>query len=160
MSKKQVVRILPSGEMQFIDKPELAELKAQGPSSSRRASHVEPHNRLLRAAFHLLRRTFGERGAVAAFTRGWPCRWRVNMTLSGGDVFKGVYHNRQDAIDAEVLWLQDNKLGAPQPTYECPVCKKTGPREVFEAVLDEIHCPDCYCPYLKGPYEPTDPASP
>lgn len=106
-----VVWIGPNGNIHFIDNPRFSTLKNEGRFAKRRASHVEPANRVLRWLFHVLRRWFGEDGAVAAFTRGWPCAWRVNLTPSGGEILDGVYRNRQDAIDAEVQWLQTHKLG-------------------------------------------------
>ena len=106
-----VIRIDSNGNIYFIDKPEFSSLKNEGKFVTQRASHVEPANRVLRWLFHVLRRWFGENGAVAAFTRRWPCAWRVNLTPSGGGILDGVYRNRQDAIEAEVQWLQTHKLG-------------------------------------------------
>lgn len=113
--KKHVVRIGPNGEIQFIDKPELAGLKSEGAATKRRASHVEPCSRPLRWLFHLLRGVFGEAGAVAAFTRAWPVYWRINLTPSGGPVIDYRYLDRSLAIADEVAWLTAHRLGAPPP---------------------------------------------
>lgn len=69
-----------------------------------RASQVEPVHVGLRIVFHCIRRLFGERGRVAAWTRRWPCLWQANLYLSGGPVF-GPFKYRQDAIAAEIYWL-------------------------------------------------------
>lgn len=69
-----------------------------------RASQVEPVDGFLRVVFHTLRRLFGERGMIAAWTRRWPCLWQANLYLSGGPVF-GPFQYRQDAVAAEVYWL-------------------------------------------------------
>ncbi len=75
----------------------------------RRASHVEPLNWLLRIFFHFLRGNFGEEGKVASWTRNWNCVWRVNMIPSNGPIF-GAFDNRDDALEAEVNWLNTNYL--------------------------------------------------
>jgi hypothetical protein len=111
MPEQHVVRISPDGTVQFINKAALDRLKAAGPVVLRRASHVEPAAAPLRWLFHLLRGACGEAGAVAAFTRAWPCRWRVNLGPSGGPVLPARYRDRELAIDAEVAWLQANRLG-------------------------------------------------
>lgn len=75
-----------------------------GAQTITRASQVEPVNVSLRIVFHGIRRIFGERGCVAAWTRRWPCVWQANLWLSGGPVF-GPFKYRQDAIAAEIYWL-------------------------------------------------------
>lgn len=47
----------------------------------RRVSLILPVNPFLRALFILLRRTFGETGSVADWTRTWTCQWRVTSQL-------------------------------------------------------------------------------
>jgi hypothetical protein len=73
-----------------------------------RASHVEPVSRPLRAVFHGLRSLFGEKGAVASFTRLWPCLWQINLGPIGGPILDPTYRNRQAAIDTEVSYLNAN----------------------------------------------------
>lgn len=74
----------------------------------RRASHVEPVNRLLRLAFYGLRNLFGEKGWMAAFTRLWPCLWCVDLAPAGGPILPGRWRSRKEAIEAEVVWLNAN----------------------------------------------------
>jgi len=97
------------GTIRYLAKPEAEgfDLDAAD-TSTRRASNIEPCNRLLRVAFYLIRKTLGERGE--AFTRTWGCRWRVNLTLSGGPTF-GSYLDRAEAIEAEENWLLENNMG-------------------------------------------------
>ena len=70
-----------------------------------RASHVVPVNAILRLAFRVLRRTFGERGRVADWTRSWRCRWFAFM-VNGPRL--GPFDLRSDALDAERSWLREN----------------------------------------------------
>jgi hypothetical protein len=87
---------------------------------TRRASHVEPASRYERWAFNLLRTLFSDTSAVAAWTRTWKCLWRVNTSPVGGPIltvndvlgydyaaleYPMLWLNRQDAIDAEVKFL-------------------------------------------------------
>ena len=58
-----------------------------------------------RAAFRLLRRLFGDRGRVAAWTRTWPGPWLVQMSPTG-DVL-GPFANRDAAVRAEVRYLEE-----------------------------------------------------
>ena len=74
-----------------------------GPSVTRRYSSVEPDNAVLRLVFHTLRLLFGETGAVSDFTRGWSCLWRAS--IKGGPILTGRWHNRQEAIDAEIAYF-------------------------------------------------------
>lgn len=53
--------------------------KKLGPHTKHRASHVEPVNRIKRAAFHGLRRLFGEDGRVGNWTRHWLGPWQVRF---------------------------------------------------------------------------------
>lgn len=105
-----LVRILPNGDIQFIDKDELTPLKEIGSHSKTRASHVEPSRWMLRVLFHLLRYAFGESGAVSHFTRRWSCQWRVNLSRSKGPIENG-FTDRAKAIQWEIQWLEENHLG-------------------------------------------------
>ena len=96
----------------------------QGETITRRASHVEPVRLSLRLAFSLLRTLFPDTGAVAAWTRTWGCEWRINTKPVGGPVLTWAHvapskcaawmddlvfttHSRQEAIDAEIVFLND-----------------------------------------------------
>jgi hypothetical protein len=105
-----VISIRPDGNLVFLDNKVSSCFKDLGKVTTRRASHVEPNNALLRFVFHLLRTMspIGDIGILASFTRKWPCLWRVNTAPVGGPVLPGRWYNRQAAIDAEVIWLNEN----------------------------------------------------
>lgn len=84
--------------------------RSLGKSTRHRATHVEPDSLLLRLAFHVLRLFFGDKGRMSEFTRHWSCLWRVNITPIGGPILAPRWKNRQEAIDAEVEWLNENFL--------------------------------------------------
>jgi hypothetical protein len=107
----QKIRISPDGTFTALNTPVVAKISEKlGRPVLRRASHVEPVNRVLRTAFHWIRRIAGEKGAVASFTRVWPCMWRANLAPSNGPIF-GPFKVRKEAIDAEIKWLQENDFG-------------------------------------------------
>lgn len=101
------ITITADGRVRFLNNEVTAAL-ATPSTLVRRASHVEPHGRIMRAAFHSLRFFFGEKGAMAEFTRLWPCRWRVNLAPAGGPILPGRWYNRKAAIQAEIVWLNKN----------------------------------------------------
>jgi hypothetical protein len=70
-----------------------------------RASHVEPSNFVFRTLFHFLRQIFGDKGRVSDWTRAWPVIWRVNTKPTAGVILPERWPNRQDAIDAEIEFL-------------------------------------------------------
>lgn len=102
---------------------------------TKRASHVEPATFWARRAFHLLRSVVSDKSRSAEWTRLWTCRWRVNTKPVGGPIltWRDVYtreqvasmarigsipvllglrdiatwQDRQDAIDAEVKFLNE-----------------------------------------------------
>lgn len=100
-----VISISPTGAVQYID-PAAGQL-VTGEATKRRASHVLPVGRIRRAAFILLRWCFGETGAVADWTRGWNCQWRVQI-VDGPTA--GPFDERQAAIDWEVDYIGRNIL--------------------------------------------------
>jgi hypothetical protein len=101
------ITITAEGSVRFLNNEVTAALTT--PSTIvRRASHVEPHGAIMRAAFHSLRFLFGEKGLVSDFTRLWPCRWRVNLAPAGGPILLQRWYNRKDAIKAEIVWLNRN----------------------------------------------------
>jgi hypothetical protein len=105
--KTMIVTMDESGTLTFLVDEDTQALLNEG-SVVQRASYVEPVSRTLRCVFHSLRSAFGDKGWAAAFTRRWPCLWRVNLSPVGKSILKGNYKNRQAAIDAEVLWLNEN----------------------------------------------------
>jgi hypothetical protein len=93
-----------------------------GTTITRRASHVEPDTLWLRWTFRILR-LFGGKNRIAEWTRGWRTTWRIDTSPVGGPVLRwkhtnnwrskvwpdkiAKYQNRQDAIDAEIVFLND-----------------------------------------------------
>lgn len=71
--------ISPDGLLSFIWDDSLAGMKTLGPTEIRRASHVEPD----------------ENG-----------QWWANLAPSGGPKL-GPFELRQQAIDAEIQWLEE-----------------------------------------------------
>lgn len=106
--REHIIGVDDKGRLQFIDNPELAFLRELGKTEVKRASHVEPDSIFLRPIFHILRYCFGETGSVASWTRNWKCNWRVDMRPSNGPILDGRWSNRQQALDAEVQWLNEN----------------------------------------------------
>jgi hypothetical protein len=78
---------------------------ALGDVRTRRASHVEPNSWLLRVLFHAIRRNCTDSCKRAAFTRMWPCLWRINTAPVGGPILCTLYRDRKQAIEAEVVFL-------------------------------------------------------
>lgn len=101
------ITITEDGTVRFLVNELTAPLVAEG-AVIRRASHVEPDGYIARVVFHFLRRMFGEKGAVAEFTRHWPVEWRVNLAPIGGPILPGRYLNRSEAIAVEIEHLNQN----------------------------------------------------
>jgi hypothetical protein len=83
-------------------------------SLPRRASHVYPENVWLRILFFWIRTHVSDESVWAAFTRKWPCLWRVDMYPVGGGILPTRYTNRLTAIDAEVEALNNLFIGENQ----------------------------------------------
>ena len=98
-----VIAIRSDGDSKFLQSlvvnPQVVE------QSTKRVSHVLPVNPILRVVFRWLRDRFGEKGRIAGFTRRWPCLWQADMSPTGANDILGPYRNRQDAINAEIAWL-------------------------------------------------------
>jgi hypothetical protein len=101
-----ILTIDHSGRVDYIAGHGL-DLGDQGQTTKQRASHVEPTSWPLRLLFHAIRQFVRDDSAAAGWTRGWPCTWRVRVL--GGPCW-GTYRNRQQAIAAEVAWLESNRL--------------------------------------------------
>lgn len=107
---KVVLTFNENGTIRFIDKPAVSGVLSHfGIKERLRASRIEPVNRLLRWLFYLIRDRSTDNSALAAFTRRWPCKWQVDLSLSGGPVL-GPYRSRADALSAEVQWLEEHVL--------------------------------------------------
>lgn len=108
MPNEYQITIGTDGQLEYVNKPELAEAFAtSGTATLKRASHVTPVNWILRLAFRALRAHTNDDSPWAAFTRAWPCRWQV--AIIDGPTF-GPFRQRSAAIDAEVRWLNSNRL--------------------------------------------------
>ena len=77
----------------------------------RRASHVVPDNFWLRLAFQTIRACVSDTSRLAAWTRTWRCLWRVHVVADGLDVNLGRYRDRNQAIEAEIGFLNQFFLG-------------------------------------------------
>jgi hypothetical protein len=103
----------PARPIQFVNDARLAGLLKHGPAQVHRGSYILPISRPKRWAFRLFRRLFGETGRVAAWTRSWRGPWRVDLGPSAGPVIQ-PFTNRQDAIDAEIVWLNQHLSEGPR----------------------------------------------
>lgn len=103
--KTVTVTIDENGDMLFLKNETSVIFLDLGEVKTRRASHVEPDNSTLRVVFHVLRFVFGETGIVSDFTRRWRCLWRVNTAPVGGPILTGRWRDRQEAIVAEIEFL-------------------------------------------------------
>jgi hypothetical protein len=119
------------GNLEYLKTDSCDVLLELGETVTRRASHVEPADLTHRIAFHLLRSVVNDKSRIAAWTRTWNCLWRVNTAPVGGPIltwehvagfptrclswwyiFDGhkqiaTWANRQDAIDAEIRFLNE-----------------------------------------------------
>ena len=77
---ENTITILPDGTLKFIWTDDLADLLTEGHAEIVRASHVEPVG----------------------------TEWEADMGPSGGPVLSG-FTRRQDAINAEVHWIKQNR---------------------------------------------------
>ena len=98
------VTIDENGDLVYLKTSEHDIFAELGEVVTRRASHVEPETLWLRVAFRFLR-MFGDQTRVAEWTRGWQCVWLVDTRPVGGPVLEGRWTNRQEAIDAEIVFL-------------------------------------------------------
>ncbi len=107
MSQPIDITVDQDGTVRFL-LVEGAEAFLDGNALVRRASHVQPVNPIIRWVFFSLRHYFGEKGWMASFTRLWPVLWEVNLSPIGGPILDKVYCNRDNAINAEVEWINAN----------------------------------------------------
>ncbi len=103
---EKIIITIEDGVTKFLVNEQTQDLVEDG--TVRRASHVEPVNIVLRRVFHALRGMFGEKGWMADFTRKWPCLWQINLEPIGGPVLADTFYKRQNAIDCEVDYLNEN----------------------------------------------------
>ena len=90
---KKIITVRVDGSMQFIYDDRLMGLMKHGKASIARVSHVEPGDP----------------------TKGQdPLRWFADMAPSGQPVVLGPFDERQQALAAEVEWINSNILTSPQ----------------------------------------------
>lgn len=80
------ITIQPNGTMTYIYSDDMLDLMEEGTSTTRRVSHVEPHT-----------------------SRSSGIRWTADMSPVGGPML-GPYRSREDALEAEVRWLEGKDL--------------------------------------------------
>ena len=81
--------------------------KIEGNAVTRRASNVLPFGITKQIAFKALRRVFGDKGRVSAWTRRW--RGPQIVEIIDGPTL-GPFHSRTEALVREVLWLENNRF--------------------------------------------------
>ncbi|MBN2006455.1 MAG: hypothetical protein JXA21_24095 [Anaerolineae bacterium] len=69
-----------------------------------RGGHVWPRPFFKQMTFRVLRRLFGNRGWIAAWTRTWRGPWIV-IRADNGQRLPGAFATHGDAVRAEVTWL-------------------------------------------------------
>lgn len=123
MSKPRIITVTfdENGDATYLASEGTDIFLELGETVTHRASHVEPATRGARLLFHFLR-LFGNKNRIAEWTRHWDCNWRVNTAPVGGPIltyadveprYRGTaigsriatWHNRQDAIDTEIAFL-------------------------------------------------------
>jgi hypothetical protein len=80
------ITIQPNGMMTYIYNDDMLDLMEEGTSTTRRVSHVEPDT-----------------------SRSNGIRWTADMSPVGGPML-GPYRSREDALEAEVRWLEGKDL--------------------------------------------------
>ena len=103
--KNEVTFIISEGRMTYLLTEAAPRLEG---AVVRRASHVEPVNAYLRLVFRAIRKLVSDDSRIAAWTRLWPCLWRVDIIPVGGGILPVHYSNRLAAIDAEVEALNNH----------------------------------------------------
>ena len=99
------VTINPDGNQVFLKGHGADVFSEVGESKVRRASHVLPDDPFLRLAFCAVRLLVSDTSGLAAWTRTWNCLWRVDTAPVGGPVLCCRWRDRQQAIEAEVRFL-------------------------------------------------------
>lgn len=92
----------------FLDTPITQSMFPEA-AKPRRASHVVPMSLPLASIFRALRAYVGDESAAASWTRTWNCEWVADLSPVGGPCL-GPFKDRTRAIDAEVMWLNENFL--------------------------------------------------
>lgn len=94
MTNRKIITVRRDGSIQFVYDDKLRGLLSQGEATVRRASHVEP----------------GDPGKGQN-----PLLWYADLAPAGGEVL-GPFNRRQQALDAEVAWLNEHVLTRRETT--------------------------------------------
>lgn len=97
----------PDGTAQHVGRNDLL-AGSVAKSKTKRASNILPANWLLRLAFQAIRSIAEDDSALAGWTRRWLCLWQVNIV--DGPVLPKLYADRFEAIQDEIIWLEENRL--------------------------------------------------
>ena len=104
-----MVKIDASGNVICLHTPVTAAMFPEAVEHPR-ASFVEPLKLWQVCIFRALRAAFGDEGRVANWTRDWKCQWIVDCRPINGPMHLRVFSNRAEAIEFEILWLNQNFL--------------------------------------------------
>jgi hypothetical protein len=107
LPRKIVTVLVENGNLTFLATDSADCFLELGTVITRRASHVFPANFWKRQAFRILRILVSDTSRLAAWSRTWRGPWLVDTKPTAGVVLNGRWMNRQDAIDAEVEFLND-----------------------------------------------------
>ncbi len=95
----KIIKVSSNGEIKtFAGDFNTLDKKAH---SIKRVSNIYPENTILRYIFILLRKTFGDNGIIAAWTRKWKVRWTVHIDKNKF----GPFASREEAIKFEKKWI-------------------------------------------------------
>lgn len=107
MSRTITLTIDENGDQVFLKSDGAEMFRSLGITVTRRASHVEPDAWALRLLFHAIRKAVSDTSKAAAWTRTWPCMWRVNTAPLNGPILTPRFTDRQAAIDAEIMYVNN-----------------------------------------------------
>jgi hypothetical protein len=102
--QNEVTFIISEGRMTYLLTKAAPRLEG---AVVRRASHVVPVNTYLRLAFRAIRKLVADDSRIAAWSRTWGCGWMIDTRPVGGPVLTGPWYDRQEAINAEVEFLNE-----------------------------------------------------
>lgn len=111
MGKKRIV--IKSGEVcGFADEVSFKGLDVQE-CSKQRVSRIVPTNVVLMVAFYIVRGLCSDDSKLAAWTRLWPCQWKVVIDRRSF----GPFESRADAIafEKEEIYSQGKFFRAVTP---------------------------------------------
>ena len=89
---KKIITVTPDGTIKFVYDDRLKGLMGHGKATIKRMSHVEPGD---------------------PTKDQQPLKWYANMVPSGHHVVLGPFDERQQALNAEVEWINNNILAVP-----------------------------------------------